>query len=87
MELSVTLSMEVDPEVWSRTSSSGPGAKSVRESVQGYVLRQIESSFAVQEGRITGVHLAESARVIRGRGVPRPTLDPSDLVDEAETGA
>ena len=59
MKVSVTLSIDVDPETWAENyaESTGPSASAVREDVRRYVLSQVQQSAARECGAITFVRL------------------------------
>lgn len=60
MKIRVTLSLEVDPEMWQLIYGNGyPGAAEVRGDVRDYVLNAVQQCPAAQEDAITSVTLVK----------------------------
>lgn len=55
MKVTVTLTIDVDPEAWDLTYGSGPTPAEVRTDVKSYALNQLQGSAAAEEGAIVGV--------------------------------
>lgn len=61
MKISITLSLDVDPEVWDENYRTGTAPQAIREDVRSYVLNWVQNAQAADAGAIVSATVRDGA--------------------------